>query len=162
VHPLRNDGQTFWAALAAALADPTARCQGGVFGAGAILRLRSEQRRIWSPALFLHVDVDGSGASTVHGRFSASSPVWTAFVAIYIALACVAVGAACYGGAQILLDETPWAFAGVPIALALAAFTCGAAFIGQGLGAEDMYELRSFVERVADSTAVGGTAATAP
>ncbi len=52
--------------------------------------------------------------------------------------------------AQLLLDEPPWAFVGVPIALALGAFTYGAGFVGQGLGAEDMYVLRRLVERVAD------------
>ena len=38
---------------------------------------------------------------------------------------------------------------GALLAGLLAALTYGAAFIGQGLGAEDMFELRSFVERVA-------------
>ena len=38
----------------------------------------------------------------------------------------------------------------MPIVLLLAGFTYGAAFIGQGLGAEDMYALRTFVEHVAD------------
>ena len=39
-------------------------------------------------------------------------------------------------------------------AVALIAFIYGAAFIGQGLGAEDMYELRSFVDRIADGVKV--------
>jgi hypothetical protein len=91
------------------------------------------------------------GGHRLHARFSPSSPVWTAFVAIYLALACIGTGAACYGGAQLIMKETPWAFVGVPIVLALAAFTYGAAFIGQGLGSEDMYTLRRFVEGVADT-----------
>jgi len=47
---------------------------------------------------------------------------------------------------QSTLGMPAWGFLGVPVALALAAFTYGAAFIGQGLGAEEMYVLRSFVD----------------
>ena len=127
------------------------RCRGHLFDDGAILRIRDDDRRFWSPALHLHFDSSRHGDDLVRGKFSPSSPVWTAFIAIYIGLACVAIAAACYGSAQMALDETPWAFIGVPIAIVLAALTHGAAFIGQGLGAEDMYELRLFVERVAET-----------
>jgi hypothetical protein len=36
-----------------------------------------------------------------------------------------------------------------PVSLALIAFIYGAAFIGQGLSNEEMYELRAFVENTA-------------
>lgn len=136
-------------------------CRGQVFGKGAILRLCDAECRVWSPALHLAVEpLDGAASSDgsvraggpwrLRGTFSPSSPVWTAFVAIYLGLTCAGIGAACWGGAQMILKEPPWAFVGVPIALLLAGFTYGAAFIGQGLGAEDMYTMRTFVERVAD------------
>lgn len=150
--PMKVDPGRFYAALARALSDD-ALCKGQTYAAGAILRLRHDERRVWSPALHLHVDGEGQGPWQLHGRFSPSSPVWTAFVAIYLTLAILGIGAACYGGAQIILQQAPWAFVGVPFALALAAFTYGAAFIGQGLGASDMYQLRSFVDRVADAAA---------
>lgn len=152
--PLRARPAAFYGALERALAEPAVRCRGRRYGAGdgggVILRTCDADCRVWSPALYVHVDPQGDGGWQLTGRFSPSSPVWTAFVAIYLALACVAIGAACYGGAQIILGEPPWAFVGVPVALLLAGFTYGAAFIGQGLGSEDMYELRTFVERVAD------------
>lgn len=150
--PLDASPEAFYAALEAALQTENVPCVGSRFGegrdGGAILRRPEAQQHVWSPALHLHVDLRDDGLHTVHGRFSPSSPVWTAFLAIYLSLACVAVGSACYGGAQMILDQAPWAFVGVPIAIGLAAFTYGAAFIGQGLGSDDMYELRHFVDEV--------------
>lgn len=52
-----------------------------------------------------------------------------------------------------MVGESPWALAGVPAALALVGFTYGAAFIGQGLGAEEMYRLRSFVDDCVEAAA---------
>jgi hypothetical protein len=150
VRPLLVAPQEFHLALAHALADGAGSCRGQTFSGGAILRVRSGDQRVWSPALHLQVERCEGDEWQIHGRFSPSSPVWTAFLAIYLVLVCVAIGGLCYGGAQITLGQTPWAFVAFPVALALAAFTYGAAFLGQGLGAEDMYELRSFVERVAD------------
>lgn len=150
VRPLPVAPETFYAALDRALASGDGTCRGQVFRGGAILRVRSGEQRVWSPALHLHVEGPAEGPWSVHGRFSPSSPVWTAFVAVYLSLACIGIGAACYGGAQMTMGQDPWAFVGVPIAAALAAFTHGAAFLGQGLGAEDMYELRTFVDRIAD------------
>jgi hypothetical protein len=145
--------EAFYAVLDQALAKGDGPCRGQVFQGGAILRVRGGEQRVWSPALHLHVEGDAAGPWVLHGRFSPSSPVWTAFVAIYLSLACIGLGAACYGGAQMTMDQTPWAFVGAPIAAALAAFTHGAAYVGQGLGADDMYELRAFVERIADRPA---------
>lgn len=149
-HPLCAGLERFQGDLVRALQAPGGRVRGQLFGHGAILRIRHDERRVWSPALHLHVEADPTtGREAVHGRFSPSSPVWTAFVAIYLALTCVFLASVSYGWAQLTLETTPWALWGAPVALALAAFTYGAAFVGQGLGAEDMYEMRAFVEHVA-------------
>ena len=148
--PLRCEPRVFLAELARRLSASGSDCRGQIFTLGAILRVVGSEGRLWSPALTIDVEPVDDGGHRLHARFSPSSPVWTAFVAIYLALACIGTGAACYGGAQMIMNETPWAFVGVPVALALAAFTYGAAFIGQGLGGEDMYTLRTFVEGVAD------------
>lgn len=140
----------FLAGLAAALRAPDSRTRGQTYAGGAILRLRDGHERVWSPALHLYLERDEQGVGVLRGRFSPSSPVWTAFVAMYLVIAIAGIGAGCYGGAQMILEEFPWAFWGVPLAALAAGLVYGAAFIGQGLGAADMYELRSFVDRVAD------------
>lgn len=162
---MNGEPSVFLASLRQALDQSGGRpgeCRGQVFGKGAILRLCDAECRVWSPALHLAVEPlaggrdDGDAAVRagqpwrLRGTFSPSSPVWTAFVAIYLGLACAGIGAACWGGAQMIMKDPPWAFVGVPIALLLAGFTYGAAFIGQGLGAEDMYTMRTFVEHLAD------------
>jgi hypothetical protein len=143
----------FFTALQQALEDRAGSCRGQTFAGGAILRLRTAEQRVWSPALHLYGEGDPAGPWRLRGRFSPSSSVWTAFLAVYLVLAIGMIAALCYGGAQMTLGEAPWAFAGVPVALLLAGLTYGAAFLGQGLGAEDMYELRTFVDRVAAGTA---------
>jgi len=150
VRPLAMLPAVFYDALAVALQDASGSCRGQTFRGGAILRVRGGEERVWSPALHVYVEGDDGGPWHIRGRFSPSSPVWTAFVAIYLVLACVGIAGLCYGLAQMTLQASPWALVAVPVAVALAGFTYGAAFIGQGLGAEDMYALRSFVDRVAD------------
>ena len=149
--PLPGDAERFYQVLGEAVREPGAPCRGMAFGgdetSGAILRRHERDQHFWSPALHLHVRTDEQPRVLV-GRFSPSSPVWTGFVAIYLTLTCVGICAGSYGGAQMIMNDEPWAFVGVPIAIALAAFTYGAAFIGQGLGSEDMYELRRFVDVV--------------
>ena len=154
--PLTVAPESFCLALQLALQTADAGFRGQLFGAprsgGAILRRLEQDQHFWSPALHLHMAEDASGRWSLHGRFSPSSPVWTAFVAIYLSLACLGTGAGCYGGAQMIMGNDPWALLGVPIAIVLAAFTYGAAFIGQGLGGEDMYALLRFVEDVVAAT----------
>ncbi|MFT4515262.1 MAG: hypothetical protein ACI89X_004697 [Planctomycetota bacterium] len=153
---LPGDAEGFYRLLEEALSEPGAPCRGMVFGgdvkSGAILRRYERDQHFWSPALHLHVRTDEQ-PSVLVGRFSPSSPVWTGFLAIYLTLTCVGICAGSYGGAQMILGDAPWAFVGVPIAIALAAFTYGAAFIGQGLGSEDMYELHRFVDAVVERPA---------
>jgi hypothetical protein len=149
-NPLPADPAPFFDALRAAVGRSQGRIRGSFFPDGAMLRLREEDRHLWSPALHLFVDEHGP-ERLLRGKFSPSSPVWTAFVAIYLALGCIAIACGCYGLAQWTIGQAPWWLLGVPVAIALAGFTYGAAFIGQGLGSDEMYELRSLVDHVRES-----------
>ena len=51
-----------------------------------------------------------------------------------------------------MVDEFPWGFSVFPASLGLIAFTYGAAVIGQGLTADEMYELRAFVDRAVENS----------
>jgi hypothetical protein len=48
---------------------------------------------------------------------------------------------------QWTLEQSPWAFLIVPASAATLGFVYGATLIGQGLGAEQMYTMRSLVDR---------------
>lgn len=121
---------------------------GQVITGHAMLKLPRERRSLLSPVLNLEV-VEGEGGPVLRGRFSPQPNVWTGFMAVYGVLAMVGLGGLIYGFALMTVDETPWPMLAVPICAALIGFVYGAAFIGQGLTTNDMYEMRAFVNEVA-------------
>jgi hypothetical protein len=48
---------------------------------------------------------------------------------------------------QYTLGQPPWSLWVAPVAAALFGFVYGATLIGQGLGAEQMYMMRSLIDR---------------
>ena len=82
----------------------------------------------------------------IRGFFSPHPHIWQAFVFIYLTLFATGFFAAMFGLAQLFLARTPSAFLISIGAAALAAFVYGATFIGQGLGAAEMYTLRRFLD----------------
>jgi len=106
----------------------------------------------WSPTLTLSFDGDDDKAQ-LHGRFGPRASVWTMFMAIYGLIAMAGVAASMWGVSQWMMQREPWALLGVPASVALFGFVYGAVFIGQGLGAAQMYTLHSFVDRVLEASA---------
>ena len=141
--------------LAAILPDDP-HCEGTVLRGHAVVRIGDDLRHFWSPQLELEArlpdpeDEFAPEAPQVYGRFAPHPHVWTLFMAIYGLLAIAGTAGAMWGLSQWTLGRDPWALAAVPAAVFLAAFVYGAVFIGQGLGAEQMYELRSVIDRAAD------------
>jgi uncharacterized integral membrane protein len=134
-------------ALRSALQNDAQSLRGQVFRKHAVVQMRDTERTFWSPYLSLEVEDEPDG-SAVRGRFSPHPNVWTMFMAIYILLAIVALGGLSYGMVQYTLGQSPWSFLIAPAAVALFGFVYGATLIGQGLGAEQMYTMRSLVDRV--------------
>jgi hypothetical protein len=62
-------------------------------------------------------------------------------------LAIVALGGLTYGIVQYTLGQSPWSLWIAPSAVALFGFVYGATLIGQGLGAEQMYTMRTLIDR---------------
>ncbi|MCO4770254.1 MAG: hypothetical protein KDA24_09515 [Deltaproteobacteria bacterium] len=126
-------------------------CVGSVSQAHAWIHVRAEARHFWSPTLDLmleETEADEPEQGTwLRGRFAPHPSVWSMFMFIYAVLGLLATLAAMYGFAQITLAEPPWAFGGTAAGVALIGFVYGATFIGQGLGAEQMTEIRLFLDR---------------
>lgn len=120
--------------------------RGQVFRKHAVVEVRDGERMFWSPYLNLEVEDEPDG-SAVRGRFSPHPNVWTMFMAVYILLAIAALGGLSYGIVQYTLGQSPWSLLVVPAAVALFGFVYGATLIGQGLGAEQMYKMRSLIDR---------------
>jgi len=138
--------ETWLDALRSGLEDESGSLRGQVFRKHAVVQMRDAERTFWSPYLNLEVEDEPDGSAIV-GRFSPHPNVWTMFMAIYILLALTALGGLSYGIVQYTLGQTPWSLWIVPAALGLYGFVYGATLIGQGLGAEQMYTMRSLVDR---------------
>lgn len=107
---------------------------------------------LWSPQLRLELrEVDGH--TDIHARFSPHPHVWTLYLAIQVVGAFGTLGAAMFGVSQHLAGQSPWALWALPAAPVLAALVWTLAFVGQGLGAEQMYALRRFVEEAIATSA---------
>jgi hypothetical protein len=142
------DTETVVAALrdCARQADPTLE---GTFGsAHCVLRIPLARRFLWSTELdltFHPLPSEGGEPSPgirIRCLFTPRPSVWTGFAFVYPILAVTGFAGALYGVAQLALDRTPWAFAVAPAAIVLIAGVYGATFIGQGLAASQMYQLR--------------------
>lgn len=139
-----------------AVIDGKVRRKGGVVSgwvqAGQAELFLPDDLRFFSPSLHLTVG-ELDGRPTLRGRFAPLPQVWIVFIGIYFILSMVAIGGLMWGVSQMILHHPPWAFLGIPAAAALAAFVYGAAFIGQGLSAPQMYQLRSFVTHAIEEAA---------
>lgn len=132
--------------LRSLLEEPPEALRGQVFRKHAVIEMSEPARTFWSPYLNLEVEDEPDG-SAIRGRFSPHPNVWTMFMGVYILLAIGALAGLSYGIVQVTLGQFPWAFLIVPVAAALFGFVYGATLIGQGLGAEQMYKMRSLIDR---------------
>lgn len=122
---------------------------GGLFAPGRIelVPARSEQH-LWSPQLTADLTPLEEGGSThIHVRFGPHPHVWSMYLAMHAIGAIGTLGAGVFGYSQYLVGQTPWALWALPAAPALAALVWALAFVGQSMSAEQMYELRRFLER---------------
>jgi hypothetical protein len=149
--PVPGDGAAVLAHLKRQLEMPDAPVSGQIVGNHAFLQLPEDRRSLLSPFLNLELD-DGPDGTRLVGRFSPAPNVWTGFMALYIFLGLCGFSGLMYGWAQTTVDEFAWGFLVFPGALALIAFVYGAAVIGQGLTADEMYQLRAFVDKAVANT----------
>lgn len=140
-------GEALLEEMAEALRDPACLVQGRLLRRNAELTTAERCQHVWSPYLTLQISEGDPERHVLFGRFGPHSNVWSGFMAIYGVLLMLGTLGIMLGVGQWLARLTPWGFVVAPAAMALGAFTYGAAFIGQGLGSEEMYELRSFVDR---------------
>lgn len=142
------DADALWSALSASLAEAGSPCVGQVFRRHALLLIPEDGQHFWSPQLAL--ELRDEEPPLLVGRFAPDAHVWTMFMAIYGLLSMGALAGLVYGLSQSMLGGPPWALLALPAAALAAAFVYGATFIGQGLGGEQMYVLRTFVDHAVE------------
>ena len=123
--------------------------QGLVLDSGRIeLTLVEEKVRFWSPQLTIDAEPKESGAGSVlRARFGPHPHIWTLYMALYSTSVAFAIGCIMYGASQWVVGAEPWSLLLIPVSVVPSALVYGASYVGQGLGALQMQELRSLVER---------------
>ena len=115
------------------------------------LSIAGDDLRFWSPQLVAEMTPDEDGGALVHGRFGPDPYVWALYLLSYGALSVLALLALCFGIAQWSIGQTPTALYATLVLAVLAGLVFGVSFIGQGLGAEQMYLLRSTLASIAEA-----------
>ena len=110
------------------------------------LTLCGERVRFWSPQLACLVLEKPGGGTLIKARFGPHPHVWGLYLAGYAAGIMLTLGLLVLGCVQLWLNQSAWALWCVPIAMLITALTYGAAYVGQGLGASQMYYLRHHLE----------------
>jgi hypothetical protein len=131
----------------ARLASHGAALEGSVHRRTIFLTVRAEARTFWSPHLDVQLDGTEAGGTRLFARFAPSPNVWASFLASQAVCALLGIGALVYATSLWTLGREVWpalaAFAGLFV---LGGLSYGAAYVGQGLGSEQMYELRAFLD----------------
>jgi len=118
-----------------------------------MIALNPKIRHTWSP--WAHLDLrepdeahgddltDTSTRCIAVLRFSPNPALWFAIMFGYLTLAVIAFFAFCWGGAQMIMNKSPWAFWVIPVAIVIALAIVVAARIGQRLAQEQMLMMRA-------------------
>ncbi len=128
------------------LAQCEGKVTGKVFRRTVMLTVCDEDTHFWSPHLDIQLDDAADGGTRVAAMFSPHPSVWTAFVGVQLLFAILSVAAAIWVMSILMLGRDPWLSVGVlGVMLFGGGFAYGAAYVGQGIGSEQMYELRAFL-----------------
>lgn len=114
------------------------------------LVLSGSRVRFWSPQLSLLLEESGTG-SRIKARFGPHPHVWGMFLAGYALSGLLTAALLMLGLVQVFLDQTAWALYLAPVTAIGVGLIYGTAYIGQGLGAGQMHDLRTFLDQVLDS-----------
>jgi flavin reductase (DIM6/NTAB) family NADH-FMN oxidoreductase RutF len=131
----------------AALSHPDAPVIGKIRGEAIQIGMPPSEVRTFSPSMDIRVEAKDDG-TRVYGRIGPQPQVWTTFMFFHMIVAMFGVAGLMWGLARLTANESGWPLWFVPVALFLHAFIAGGAFIGQGLSADQMHRMRSFVDDI--------------
>ena len=133
----------FKAALARPDVDVVAKVRNDVLQVG----MPAPEVTTWSPSMDLRVEGQ-NGRTVVYGRIGPQPQVWTTFMFFHMMIAMMGIGGLMWGIGSAAAGGSAWPMWIALAAAFLHAFVAGAAFIGQGLGADQTHRLRAFVDDV--------------
>ncbi len=108
------------------------------------------RQRLWSPEL--RVDVTQQGEHTVlQGMYAPHPHVWITYVAVLAIVLVGLVSAVIFALVQASMNQRPVALYALPPLLVIGGAAYALAFVGQGFAADEMDELRAFLDDALDS-----------
>jgi hypothetical protein len=129
------------------LSSSDGKVTGSVFRRTVLLTVRPEDTHFWSPHLDVQLHDGKAGGTELAAMFAPHPQIWTTFIAIQALFAFLSVGAGVWVTSMWMLGRDPTlALAALGVMLFGGGFSFGAAYVGQGIGSEQMYELRAFLD----------------
>jgi len=120
---------------------------GAVLRRTLLLTVSDEDSHFWSPHLDVQLDDGKDGGTLLTAMFTPHPQVWTSFIAVQALFGFLSIGAAVWLTSTLILGHAPMVATGcLGVMLFGGGFAYGAAYVGQGLGSEQMYLLRAFLD----------------
>jgi len=116
------------------------------------IKIPRRDHHFWSPQLNLEVHPQGEGAR-IEALFSPRPDIWTLFIALYAVAGFGTFLGGIFGSSQMILDQPPVGFWGVPASLLGAGVVFGASLFGQQLAQEQMERLHRMLTEALASDA---------
>ncbi|MBA3849154.1 MAG: hypothetical protein C0502_04060 [Opitutus sp.] len=145
------------AILASLAQEPADRFELRPFAEFIGIHIAEKDRRYWSPRLMLSLYDWPEGGTLIEGTYGPEIEVWSIFLYGYLGTGMLGTLSGIYGGAQLFIGQTPWAFyvTGTMAVIALVLYL--AAQLGQKFAAHQTFRLHAAYERaVAPLRANGG------
>lgn len=135
-------------ALRAAASKPDAPVEADLAPRHGEFTVPEAELAFWSTHLGLTVEERGDDWRTarVLGIFSPHPEIWTAYVFTIGFLLVAAVFGVMVAVVQLAMGDTPWALVVSLIAALVGGLVYTTTLVGQGLAADEMYRLRSFLD----------------
>lgn len=144
--PLPRD-QTQRVLLASLATEPAGTFEVRPFDEFLGLHIAEAHRRYYSPRLMLSLYDWPEGGTLIEGTYGPEIEVWSIFLYGYLITGLLGTFAAIYGGAQLFIDQAPWAFYVTGWMAVIACALYLAAQLGQKFGAAQTFKLHEAYER---------------
>jgi hypothetical protein len=123
-------------------------CDLSILSGHIVVRIPPEDRHFWSPQLNLSIEKEDDGKTLIRGFYGPNPNTWALFTYGYAVLSILFVFVGIWGMSKLTLNKAAPELWILPILGLLALTLYITAQFGQKLGAEQMYKLHFFYQKV--------------
>lgn len=105
------------------------------------LHIVENERRFWSPRLFLVLDATNEGATLVQGTYGPEMEIWSVFLYGYLITGMLGIFSGVLGFSQMMIKTDPWGLWVLGSMALLAALLYLSGRLGQKFGARQTFQL---------------------